>query len=259
MKYSVIIPAYNASATIARAVQSCLEQTLPPYEIIVIDDASKDHTASIVQSFENNIVRLLQLGKNRGVSYARNYGWDHAQGDYIAFLDSDDEWDKSKMEVCAVYMGTDKVLWHDFYYPEEIGNCAERNANVKLQYTSFASFLMSNPVATCTLVVPNVFQERYDNTMRYCEDHDLLLRLSFTKDVFRIPLPLAVVHRKINSPGGLSGSLWKMRKGELKMYTKLMYLHPLFIFIIPFLWLLSLAKHMRLLLLNKRYPISKRG
>jgi glycosyltransferase involved in cell wall biosynthesis len=96
-KISVIIPAYNAESTITRAIHSVLSQTYPAYEIIVINDGSNDSTEEAVAPFCNN-VKYFALGHHFGTSTARNTGIQKASGNWIAFLDSDDEWLPEKLE-----------------------------------------------------------------------------------------------------------------------------------------------------------------
>lgn len=86
---SVIIPAYNAVRTIRRCIQSVLDQTYTEWEMIIVDDGSKDDTLDICQSYDDSRIRVLHK-ENGGVSSARNHGLKFAQGDYIAFIDSDD-------------------------------------------------------------------------------------------------------------------------------------------------------------------------
>lgn len=90
MKISVVIAAYNASATLGRAIQSVLNQTRPADEIIVVDDGSTDGTAEVAGQFGFRIKVISQ--PNGGASVARNTGIENASGDWIAFLDADDEW-----------------------------------------------------------------------------------------------------------------------------------------------------------------------
>lgn len=90
MQISVIIPAYNAESTIKRAIDSVLAQSRPADEIIVIDDGSTDGTAELVRSYGDVIRYFYQ--KNTGLSGAMNYGIEKATGDWIGFLDADDEW-----------------------------------------------------------------------------------------------------------------------------------------------------------------------
>jgi len=90
-KISVIIPLYNKSSYIARALNSVLNQTYQNFEIIVVDDGSTDDGAKIVRGFIDPRIRLIDQ-ENRGVSAARNRGVDEAISDFIAFLDADDEW-----------------------------------------------------------------------------------------------------------------------------------------------------------------------
>lgn len=97
--FSVIMPAYNAEATIERAIRSVLAQTEPDFELVVIDDGSRDATREIVAALaaQDARVRPLALARNGGVAGARNAGLDAARGRYIAFLDADDHWLASKL------------------------------------------------------------------------------------------------------------------------------------------------------------------
>jgi glycosyltransferase involved in cell wall biosynthesis len=93
---SVVIPAFNAAKDIARAIKSCLEQSHPPLQILVVDDGSSDDTAEIVEAFPEP-VRLLRK-ENGGPASARNVGIRQASGDWVALLDADDEWHPKKLE-----------------------------------------------------------------------------------------------------------------------------------------------------------------
>ena len=99
---SVIIPAYNREVYLVEAVQSALDQTLPPGEIIVVDDGSTDRTGEIARSF-GGIVRCIRQ-ENQGVAYARNTGVSASIGEWIAFLDSDDLWIHEKLERQMAYL-----------------------------------------------------------------------------------------------------------------------------------------------------------
>lgn len=90
---TVVIPLYNKSASIARAIESVSRQKKPPKEIIVVDDGSTDDGASIVEGMQetHSLLRLISQ-ENRGVSAARNRGVEHAGTEWVCFLDADDEW-----------------------------------------------------------------------------------------------------------------------------------------------------------------------
>src|SRR6267143_1280624 len=89
---SVIIPTYNRERFVIKAIDSILNQTVKDYEIIVIDDGSTDGTRTALEAYSKKIRYIYQ--ENAGVSSARNAGIKKAQGEWMAFLDSDDEWTK---------------------------------------------------------------------------------------------------------------------------------------------------------------------
>lgn len=95
---SVIIPAHNRRKTLSYCLHSVLDQTYPPLEIIVIDDASSEPLAPLSKEFSDQRIKLVSLQEHKGAQYARNFGIQQAQGSWIAFLDSDDEWVLNKLE-----------------------------------------------------------------------------------------------------------------------------------------------------------------
>ena len=97
MTVSVIIPVFNRSRVIGRAIQSVLNQTHSDLELIVVDDCSEDDTRKVVNSYEDQRIRLIPLKQNRGAPHCRNLGAKNANGEFLAFLDSDDEWLRDKL------------------------------------------------------------------------------------------------------------------------------------------------------------------
>lgn len=97
---SVIVPTHNRAEMLKRAIKSVLAQTWKgEFELIIVSDGSNDNTEEIVQSFEDSRIRFLKHENIRGASAARNTGLRKAKGEYIAFLDDDDEWMSNKLEV----------------------------------------------------------------------------------------------------------------------------------------------------------------
>lgn len=97
---SVIMPAYNCEKYVVEAINSVLAQTYKNWELLVLDDGSKDNTLQIIEEFsqKDSRIKALPNGKNMGVSATRNRGIELASGDWIAFLDSDDMWEPLKLE-----------------------------------------------------------------------------------------------------------------------------------------------------------------
>jgi succinoglycan biosynthesis protein ExoO len=121
MDFSVIIPAYNVSSIVERAIRSAAMQTLPPLEILVIDDCSTDNTVEVVKGLRREIpsLRLLSTSANGGPSAARNVGLRAAKGDWIGLLDADDAWKPGRLErlsevartTSADFVADDLVMW----------------------------------------------------------------------------------------------------------------------------------------------------
>lgn len=116
IKISVVIPAYNREKTIEKCLESVINQTYPCYEIVVVDDGSTDSTIRKIEELNCMKVRVLRQN-HKGAQAARNYGIKEAKGDYIAFLDSDDEWLLDKLEKQAPHLKgrKDVVVYCDCY------------------------------------------------------------------------------------------------------------------------------------------------
>jgi glycosyltransferase involved in cell wall biosynthesis len=113
---SVVVPTYNRARTLPRALLSVLNQGYRNLELIVVDDGSKDDTDAVMATFTDPRIRYVKMERNQGASAARNHGLRLAQGDFIAFQDSDDEWLAGKLErqvEAALRAGTaDVAVFH---------------------------------------------------------------------------------------------------------------------------------------------------
>ncbi len=96
---SVVIPSHNRAAMLRRAIESVLAQTFADFELIVVDDASTDNTAEVIQESGDPRVRVVQNAVREGAARARNKGIEAASGEWVAFLDSDDEWLPRRLEL----------------------------------------------------------------------------------------------------------------------------------------------------------------
>ena len=95
---SVIITTYNRAHLVGKAIKSVLNQTFQDFELIVVDDGSTDNTEEVINSFNDTRIRYIRHKINKGGNAARNTGLRNSKGEYIAFLDSDDEWLPEKLE-----------------------------------------------------------------------------------------------------------------------------------------------------------------
>ncbi|MFD1720154.1 glycosyltransferase family 2 protein [Amnibacterium endophyticum] len=132
MSVSVVVPAYDSCETVEAAIRSALNQTVPPLEVLVVDDASSDATAAVVERIARDepAVRLVRLPANAGVSAARNTGIGLARGRWIALLDADDVWLPDKLEVQLAFAADDPRLdligaWFVEQFGERLGAVRE--------------------------------------------------------------------------------------------------------------------------------------
>jgi len=249
MNISVIIPLYNSKDTIKSAIESVLNQTYKEeIEIIVINDGSSDGCERIVENmiFNNQTNRTIKLisKPNGGVSSARNTGIKEASGEYLAFLDSDDEWHPQKLEIISKFLEDDsiKFLGHSHTLQNNFKEQLQIKQPVKI---SFEKLLLKNFAVTPSIIIKKNICEYFDENMSHTEDHELWLRMALKTDVYYLTLPLTVLGRPALTQGGLSGNRWAMRKGELQMYTNIVSYKKSLILVYPFLIIFSLVKHLR--------------
>ena len=180
MKISVVIPAYNRVNTLARAIESVLNQTHKANEIIVVDDGSADATSEVAKMYPEV---LLLRQKNMGVSSARNNAIMMASSEWIAFLDSDDTWSSEKLARQALFHreGPDvKISYTDERW---IRNGEEVTLPKKYQKPLNTTF--ENSLSYCNIAPSSVVIHRslfdsvgmFDESLEVCEDYDLWLRI----------------------------------------------------------------------------------
>lgn len=121
---SIIMPTWNAGDYIAEAIQSVIAQTYKKWELLIVDDCSTDHTADAVAFFRDDRIKYLKNKKNSGAALSRNRALRKAQGEWIAFLDSDDLWLSEKLERQIKFM-KDKKLAFSYHEYEKIDEASK--------------------------------------------------------------------------------------------------------------------------------------
>ena len=225
---SIIIPAYNAAETITNCVKSVFSQTYKDWEIIIIDDGSKDNTLAVLNLFfktlsENDLskIKLIQQN-NHGVSKARNVGMETAIGNWIALLDSDDIWMANKLERQIEILLENPNI--DFLGANRKGEHYDSFLNIKfglLTRLNPKNLLYKNFFVTSTVIFRREIIEEigfFDENQKYCEDVNYFIKISNSKECFLLNESLVVtgggeIHFQEK---GLSSNLWEMQKGELK-------------------------------------------
>ena len=211
MNISVIIPTFNRKETLKRAIQSVLMQSYTPYEIIVIDDGSDDGTKEWLKDNYPNVKYIYQM--NSGVSSARNKGIKFARGDWIALLDSDDEWLPSKLKDQANEIELNPAA--KFLHTNEIWIRNGVRVNQMKKHKKYGGYIFEKCLDMCrispssVLIKKDIFDEigMFDETLKVCEDYDLWLRFASKYPVHFLDQPL------IKKYGGHSDQLSKVDDG----------------------------------------------
>ena len=184
---SVIIPTYNRAYLIDRAIQSVLNQSYQDFEMIIVDDGSTDDTKEVVTEFQeqDKRIRYIRHEKNKGGSAARNTGIKSAEGDYVAFLDDDDEWLPAKIEKQVVKFqdSLDEVgvIYSGFFYVSDKTGKVISESVPTLRGNVYANLLSGCILGSPTpLIRKTCFQKAglYDDRLPSCQDWDMWIRLS---------------------------------------------------------------------------------
>lgn len=200
---SVVLPTYNRGHTVTRAIDSVLQQTYDRIELIVVDGASNDDTKEQIQQYGNQ-VRYVRQMTNRGASAARNVGIKKSEGEFIAFIDSDDEWHSKKVEKqvgAFSKLSSDVGVIYTGYYKQtdsgqELGEIPSKRGDI------FQAQLMKdwvNPTST-VMVRAECFDEvdGFNTEFEGREDYELWTRLArhYRYDYIKEPLVTLYVDNK---------------------------------------------------------------
>ncbi len=255
---SAIIPCYQAEKTLIRAVNSILEQSLQVSEIIIIDDGSTDDTLSIAKQLALNykdLISIIHFDLNKGVSEARNAGWNRASYAYIAFLDADDVWHPRKIEIQYNFF-----MFNPGY--ELVGHehqikitSSEAFDILPLNFNSISigkfKMLFFTPFAVPTVMIKKNISYRFNAKMRYAEDYLLWLQIVFSgKDASKILLPLAATFKSNFGESGLSANMFEMEKGVHQAYKNLYQEHLISKITLIFFIIFSSFKFLRRFLIK---------
>jgi glycosyltransferase involved in cell wall biosynthesis/SAM-dependent methyltransferase len=195
--FSVIIPVFNGESTLARAIDSAVNQTQPPAEVFVIDDGSTDNTRQVASSYGDKIHYVPRRHSGKA-AVARNVGIRESHADYLAFLDADDAWHPQKLErVAATISGHPGVglFYSDFEVVDEEYRLLYLARVKDISPNAYKLLLRFTPIATVTTVVRRDCFERcglfWEGLPPGCEDWDMWIRIARLFPVLHIPEVLA--------------------------------------------------------------------
>jgi glycosyltransferase involved in cell wall biosynthesis len=221
--FSVVIPTFNRAHMVTRAVESVLTQKFTDYECIVVDDGSTDDTSQVLSPYINKI-KYIYI-PHGGVSTARNRGIQQAQGEWIAFLDSDDMWLPRKLAAQYEYIQVHPDIY--IHQTDELWIRNGKRVNPMKKHQKKEGHIFEDCLHLC-LVSPSavvvhrsVFERvgMFDERMPACEDYDLWLRVAWQYYIGFIPQKLIVKFGGHSDQ--LSSSLWGMDRFRVYALCKL--------------------------------------
>jgi glycosyltransferase involved in cell wall biosynthesis len=210
-KVSVIIPTYNRSKYVTKAIDSVMAQTYKDYEIIVVDDGSTDNTREVLKPYMGRIHYIYQ--DNAGVSAARNKGIRAAKGEWIAFLDSDDRWhvEKLSMQIDFILKNNIKVSFTDVIVEQQTG---QLTLDFSFQDKQDKNMVFNDPFdlilypGTCpklsTMIIDKsllMANDCFDENMKVAEDTKLIYSLALQEKFGYIDCQLTIFNRDENRMG----------------------------------------------------------
>ncbi len=246
---SIITPVYNSARFIKETLESVLNQSYPNFEMICVDDASTDTSADVIKTYQERDKRLkyIRLVKNSGAAVARNIALEHAKGRYIAFLDSDDLWDKEKLKIQVRFMKENKVSFSFTSYQmmDIDGNCFERviKAPEKITYSE----LLKNTIIGCLTVMVDrrMVGDFKMPEVRDSQDYATWLQILKQGHVAHGINQNLARYRRVN--GSISNNKLKALRSNWKVYRKIEKLSILkSSYVFTFYILHALKKHLLL-------------
>jgi len=182
LNVSVVIPCFNRKKTLSRSIDSVVNQTYKPSEIIIVDDGSTDGTRDFILNSYPNIKYFFQPKK--GVSSARNKGIRESSSDWVAFLDSDDEWLPQKLEKQINQLGKHSEIF--ISHTNEIWIRNGVRVNQMKKHQKYGGYIFDKCLDICRISPSSVLIHKrvlkdvgvFDETLQVCEDYDLWLRIT---------------------------------------------------------------------------------
>lgn len=182
---SVVLPVHNRADVLKRAIQSVIDQTLKDFELIIVDDGSKDESVAVAKSFGDDRIKVIELPENRGGNVARNAGVRAATAPLIAFLDSDDTYLPEKLEsVVAEFARRPDLdlLVDSFVKIQPSGARVTRKNPVISDRETFRKALFQRHLWKATPSISarreTMLRTMFDETLRRLQDFDFLIRAS---------------------------------------------------------------------------------
>jgi len=227
---SVVVPCFKCGATIGDSIASVHAQTLRPAQVVLVDDASPDDTVgalhAVAAQYTPGWIEVVSLPENGGPSAARNAGWEHATQPYVAFLDADDTWVSTKIELQMRALRADPeiaLLAHRMLVRDRDSPLPIAPEQARTHIVPRRRLLLNNPFPTASVVLRRDLPFRFDENYRRVEDFLLWGQIGFSGyRCAKLDQVLAYWHKANYGAGGLSEDLKAMHRAGREVRRELL-------------------------------------
>ncbi len=225
IKFSIILPVYNAAATISDTLVSVLNQTHKNFEIIIINDGSTDHSLDIISKFDDCRIQVFDISNSGGPARPRNIGLSFASGDWVAFIDSDDLWHVDKLKIISETLEIEEL---DFIsHGTKMYNLENHYSFIHFpQVQNFSylkllingnTFVLSSIIISRSFLVSRNLKFKESSSFSSVEDFQFILEC-FKLSTLKVKILSQILTTYIIHPNGISKSLGTHLKNLRNLY-----------------------------------------
>ena len=202
-RIDIILPVFNSKKFIFKTLQSISKQSYKNWRLIIVDDASNDGTLEIINNFiNNNLIKkkiiIIKNKKNKGQAFSRNIALKKSNSPYVAFIDSDDIWEKNKLKKQINFM-----LKYNYSFTYSNYKIIQKNKIKIVQvplFFNFNNFIKNTSIATSTMIIKkNIINNIFFSNLRLCEDYYFKCKILKFNYAYRCPGVYSIYRLRSNS------------------------------------------------------------
>ena len=221
---SIILPCYNSLPDLQQCVESVISQDYKDWELIIVDNNSADRTEDFIKGLNEHRIKFFKIQNHGNIAKSRNFGLSVACGTFVAFIDSDDWWERQKLSYCVSHIGHFDVLCHSetWYFEKtktkKIVKYGSPLSNMAESLIYFGNSLSTSAVFVRREALGDVGGFDESESIISSEDYDLWIRLALNNRLFKFVEPALGTYRV--SKGSVSSNIIRNRWSTLQVVLK---------------------------------------